>query len=224
MLNDRGVPNPTEYKRLHGLRYKQPTRKNSTLWKYFAISDMLCNEMYIGNMVQGKYGSVSYKTKQNKPRPKDEWYRVEGTHEAIIDRELWDKVQSLIEQNAKPFSVGTIGLFAQKTRCMYCGYTMRSNKQTDGRRYLQCSNRHVSKDACIGSFISVPKLEQAVIKELNRMSMAYLDKDELEAVYLMRKALGGMKSEEALEHIIDMFMRTRSNREFIANIKRTKII
>lgn len=51
-----------------------------------------------------------------------------------------------------------------------------------------------------------------------------LDKDELEAVYLMRKALGGMKSEEALEHIIDMFMRTRSNREFIANIKRTKII
>lgn len=44
---------------------------------------MLCNEMYIGNMVQGKYGSVSYKTKQNKPRPKDEWYRVEGTHEAM---------------------------------------------------------------------------------------------------------------------------------------------
>ena len=84
MLNDRGVPNPTEYKRLHGLRYKQPTRKNSTLWKYFAISDMLCNEMYIGNMVQGKYGSVSYKTKQNKPRPKDEWYRVEGTHEATV--------------------------------------------------------------------------------------------------------------------------------------------
>ena len=51
-----------------------------------------------------------------------------------------------------------------------------------------------------------------------------LDKDELEAVYMMRKALGGMKSEEALEHILDMFMRTRNNREFIANIKRTKII
>ena len=41
MLNDRGIPNPTEYKRLHGLRYQQPKRKNSTLWKYFAISDML---------------------------------------------------------------------------------------------------------------------------------------------------------------------------------------
>ena len=96
-----GIPNPTEYKRLHGLRYKQPTRKNSTLWKYFAISDMLTNEIYIGNMVQGKYGSVSYKTKQNKPRPKEEWYRVEGTHEPIIDRELWDRVQSMVAEKSK---------------------------------------------------------------------------------------------------------------------------
>ena len=58
MLNDRGIPNPTEYERLHSLRYKQPKTKNSTFWKYFAISNMLTNEIYIGNMVQGKYGSV----------------------------------------------------------------------------------------------------------------------------------------------------------------------
>ena len=64
---------------------------------------MLTNEIYIGNMVQGKYGSVSYKTKKNKPRPKSQWYIVEGTHEAIIDRELWTKVQILIEERTKPF-------------------------------------------------------------------------------------------------------------------------
>lgn len=183
MLNDRGIPNPTEYKRLHGLRYSQPKMKNSTLWKYFAISDMLANEIYIGNMVQGKYGSISYKTKQNKPRPKSEWYVVEGTHEPIIDRELWDKVQALIAQRAKPFDVGTIGLFAQKARCANCGYIMRSSKsapERGGKHFLQCSNRHVAKDACIGSFISVDRLEQSVIAELNRLSAEYLDKDELE--------------------------------------------
>ena len=179
MLNDRGIPNPTEYKRLHGLRYQQPKRKNSMLWKYFAISDMLINEIYIGNMVQGKYGSVSYKTKQNKPRPKSEWYVVEGTHEPIIDRELWDKVQAMIAERAKPFDTGTIGLFARKARCANCGYTMRSSKNR-GKHYLQCSNRHVAKDACIGSFISVDKLEQMVIAELNRLAAEYLDKDELE--------------------------------------------
>ncbi len=180
MLNERGIPNPTEYKRIHGLRYKQPQKKNSTLWKYFSISDMLHNEVYIGNMVQGKYGSVSYKTKKNKPRPKDEWYRVEGTHEAIIDRETWDRVQALLAQKSKPFKGGEIGLFAKKVRCMNCDYTMASNKQSDGRRYLMCSNRHVHKDACIGAFISVNKLEQTVIEELNKLSKVYLNKDELE--------------------------------------------
>jgi len=179
MLNDRGVPNPTEYKRLHGLRYQQPKTKNSTLWKYFAISDMLTNEIYIGNMVQGKYGSVSYKTKQNKPRPQSEWYVVENTHEPIIEQELWDKVKTLVVKKAKPFAVGTIGLFAQKTLCVNCGYTMRSSKNR-GRHYLQCPNRHVAKDACIGSFISVDKLEQMVIMELTSLSALYLDKDQLE--------------------------------------------
>ena len=179
MLNDRGIPNPTEYKRLSGLRYQQPKMKNSTLWKYFAIADMLQNEIYIGNMVQGKYESVSYKSKQNKPRPKSEWYRVEGTHEPIIDRELWDSVQTLLKERAKPFSTGKIGIFARRARCANCGYVMRSSKTRD-RHYLKCTNHHVSKDACIGSFISVEKLEQAVISELNRLSAEYLDKDELE--------------------------------------------
>ncbi len=183
MLNDRGIPNPTEYKRLKGLRYQQPKRKNSTLWKYFAISDMLKSEVYIGNLIQGKTGSVSYKTKQCKPRPKSEWYIVEGTHEPIIDRALWDRVQAMIEERAKPFTVGTIGLFAKKVRCANCGYIMCSSKTSPdrgSRHFLQCSNRHVAKDACIGSFISVDRLERMVIAELNRLSEEYLDKDELE--------------------------------------------
>lgn len=176
LLNDRGIPNPTEYKRLQGLRYKQPKSRNSTLWRYYSISDMLINEIYIGNMVQGKYGSVSYKTKQNKPRPKSEWYVVEGTHEPIIERDLWDRVQKLIAQKSKPFITGNIGLFAKKAICMHCGYTMRTHKNR-GIHYLICSCRHVAKDACIGSFIQVSRLEQLVLTELQRLSAAYLDED-----------------------------------------------
>lgn len=182
ILNDRGIPNPTEYKRLQGLRYRQPRTKYGTLWKYSAVSSMLINEMYIGNMVQGKYGSTSYKTKQNKPRPKEEWYVVEGTHEPIIDRELWERVQTLIAQKTKPFAVGTVGLFAGKARCANCGYAMRSSKSR-GRYYLKCANRHALKDSCVGSFISADKLKELVTEELNRLMDRYLDKEEL-----MRKA------------------------------------
>lgn len=139
---------------------------------------MLENEIYIGNMVQGKYGSVSYKTKQNRPRPREQWYRVEGTHEPIIERALWEKVQALREQRVRPFAEGTVGLFSQKARCMYCGYAMRSSKSR-GKHYLKCPNRHVAKDACVGSFISVARLEEIAAAELNRMNAEYLDQDEL---------------------------------------------
>ena len=178
LLNERGIPNPTEYKRLHGLRYQQPKGKTGALWKYAAISGILTNELYIGNMVQGRYGSVSYKTKQNKPRPREMWYRVEGTHEAIIDRDLWDRVQSLSASRAKPFRGGTLGLFARKVRCAGCGYTMRSTKSR-GKHYLQCASRRAARDACPGAFTSVDTLERLVIQELNSLSRHYLDQEEL---------------------------------------------
>ncbi len=178
LLNDRGVPNPTEYKRLHGLRYKAPGPRNSTLWRYSAISDMLVNEIYIGNMVQGKYGSVSYKTKQNRPRPREAWYRVEGTHEPIISREMWERVQALIRQRSKPWGGGSIGLFAGKAFCAHCGYALRSCKNR-GVHYLRCGSRHVARDACVGAFIQVNRLEQLVLGELRRLSDAWLDAGEL---------------------------------------------
>ncbi len=187
-LNDRGIPNPTEYKRLKGLQYKQPTSPNSALWRYSAISNMLTNEIYIGHMVQGKYGSVSYKTKENKPRPKEQWYRVENTHEPIIDRALWDSVQSMVKSRVKPFITGELGLFAGKVQCAGCGYTMRSSKSRDVR-YLQCATKYVAQNACDGAFISVKTLESIVIGELKRMTEALIDPNELEQVSVFENEL-----------------------------------
>ena len=178
ILNDRRIPNPTEYKRLCGLRCGQSSKSSGTLWKYSAIADMLANEMYIGNMVQGRYGSISYKTKQNRPRPKEDWYIVENTHEPIIDRDLWDRVQALLSERSKPFISGTIGLFSKKAFCAGCGYAMRSSKSR-GKHYLQCPTRHIAKSACDGSFISVQTLESIVLNELNRLCGIYLDTDVL---------------------------------------------
>jgi len=178
ILNDRGVPNPTEYKRQEGLRFKLPPSKNSTAWKYFAISSMLTNEIYIGNMVQGKYESISYKTSKSRPRPRDSWYVVEGTHEPIIERELWDRVQGMIAERSKPFACGKVGIFAGKVHCASCGYVMRSSK-SKGKHYLQCQSRHFSRDSCVGAFISVERLEKTVLDELRWLTREYIDLDEL---------------------------------------------
>lgn len=179
ILNERKIPNPTEYKRIKGITYKTPQHKSGTLWKYFAIADMLINPMYIGHMVQGRYGSISYKSKINKPIQKKDWIIVEGTHAPIIDKELWDRVQIKIQTNYKPFLASEVTLFARKVKCMNCGYTMRTGKNGDNR-YLKCSTKHIAKDACIGAFISHKKLISVVTSQLDSFIKQYLDKDTLE--------------------------------------------
>ena len=130
-------------------------------------------------MVQGKYGSVSYKSKKNKPKPKNEWVIVKGTHEPIIDINLWNSVQSKINSNFKPFTGGKIGIFAKKCKCKNCGYTLKTSKSHEDR-YLRCPTRQVSKENCIGSFISEKVLKEVVLKELNILINKYLNVNKLE--------------------------------------------
>lgn len=178
LLNERAVPNPSEYKRRKGLRYQQAKGKTGTLWKYPTVSSMLSNEMYRGHMVQGRYGSQSYKTKENKPRPPESWIRVEGTHEAIITEELWKKVAIMRESKAKPFTNGRVGLFAGKAKCQHCGYTLRS-RQSRGKYYLQCPTNHVSPEACQGTFIGVEYLAELVLDGLADFAEQSLDRGKL---------------------------------------------
>ena len=179
ILNNRGVPNPTEYKRQHGFRYKQPAKVASTLWKYPAIRDILTNEVYIGNLVQGRYESISYKTRKNRPRPKEQWIRVEGTHAPIIDIVLWERVQKKVRSHAKPFSsTCMIHPFSGKVVCMHCGYAVRPHK-THGHYYLQCHTREVSDSACPGAFIPEKELEEIVLTQLRNFNQSLLDTDKL---------------------------------------------
>lgn len=61
-------------------------------------------------------------------------------------------------------------------------------------------------------------------KSSTRREELLLSREELEATYLMRKAFSGMKSDESLERILDLFVRTKSNREFMAMVKRLKFV
>lgn len=177
-LNDRGIPNPTKYKQLHGM-IRNKTRKNSGLWSYFTISDMLVNQVYIGNMVQGKSGIADCKTQKKSVYPKDQWIIVEGTHEPIIERELWNRTQVLITQKASASSVRTEGKFAWKVRCLYCGSRLRSVKNGN-KRGFRCERHMLSQDACVGTSISLPKLERIVAAQLSLISEELLNTQVLE--------------------------------------------
>ncbi len=179
-LNDRGVPNPSEYKRLKGFRYTQPVQYKSRIWSYNSVQGILSNEVYIGNLIQGKSGSVSYKTKELRARPRSQWIRVNGTHEPIIDTVLWNRVQNMISSHHRPVAnTGMIYPLSGKVRCMYCGASL-SIHTNRGHRYLQCHTSHVSSKACPGAFIPMRELEAVFLQELKGLTSELLDRDALE--------------------------------------------
>ena len=178
ILNERGVPNPTEYKRLHGM-VRNKHAQTGTLWSYFTVTNILTNEVYIGNMVQGKSGVASYKIREKVVYPQERWIVVKGTHEPIIGQELWDQVQALICQKATPSCKQPEGKFARKVRCIYCGSRMHAVKNGN-KRGFQCNRHALSHEACAGAYISLPKLERIVAAQLHILSAQLLDEDVLE--------------------------------------------
>lgn len=177
-LNERGIPNPTEYKRLHG-QVRNKGGKNSGLWTYSTISNILTNEVYIGNMVQGKSGVASYKTQEKVTYPEEQWIVVKNTHEPIINQNTWDQVRSLIEKKATTCSKGKEGNFARKVCCINCGYRMHSVKNGE-KRGFKCHRHALSHDACIGGYISLRKLERIVLAQIYAISNDLLDEALLE--------------------------------------------
>lgn len=105
-LNEKGIPSPSQYKALKGEKYKSsaPPAK----WKYPAVASILKNQMYIGNMVQGRFSSVSYKTKKNRPVDKESWFIVEKTHEPIIDKYTWEQVQKRLSHSRRAESTSDL--------------------------------------------------------------------------------------------------------------------
>ncbi|MDF2839044.1 MAG: resolvase, partial [Evtepia sp.] len=83
-LNQNGVPNPSRYKQEHGLGYVNGSMMDPRgLWSRTSVGRILCNEMYLGTMVQGTHRKLSYKSHKLLTVPREQWFLVEGTHEAI---------------------------------------------------------------------------------------------------------------------------------------------
>ena len=125
ILNEECVPSPTQYKREHGVVWKRPARyKNEDLWGKATIYRMLTNRSYAGDMEQGRHKKVSYKSKKTVWIPKKDWIVVPGTHEGIIERDSFERVQQMLRAHARGGGRGTVNPLAGKVVCGICGCTM----------------------------------------------------------------------------------------------------
>ena len=174
-LNETGVAAPRDY------YYQQkdevnPVRSNH-LWNDRTVKWILSSEVYIGNIVQGKVGTVSYKNRKLVTKPKEEWITAEGTHEPIIELDLWEKVQYIAQKRYQPRvkSDGTFSIFSGLLVCADCGFKMRSHTKRhprkDGSLYERptfiCGNYARSgKTACTTHFISEDSLKELVAEQI----------------------------------------------------------
>ena len=123
-LNEEGVLPPGAY--YYQQKGQNDPRRVNHKWAETTIKALIRNEVYIGNMVQGKYGSLSYKNHKLVSKPEEEWIRVEGTHEPIISREVWDTVVSIDRAKVckRQTSDGIKSIFSGLVYCADCGFKL----------------------------------------------------------------------------------------------------
>ena len=184
-LNALGIPNPSAYKRLKGYNYKHPAgEKNDGLWPDSSVRRILKNEMYIGNMVQGKNTTVSYKIHQCRAVPKEDWIKVAGTHEAIIDPDTFQLAQSIMGRHIrKPPEQNRVHLLAGFVRCAKCGRIMsrKTNRHSYGTyHYYRCvTNNRMKPGGCTRSSLRVDRIEDAVLTLLQKTVAACVEYEKL---------------------------------------------
>lgn len=167
-LNALKIPNPAAYKKGKGLKFYNPNaEKSDGLWTPKTVSDILQNQMYIGNMVQGKQRIVSYKVHERVAPPPEQWYIVENTHQPIIERELFQQAQALCKRNTRTApKKKEVYLFSGFVRCADCKKTMH-RKESKNIVYYSCRT-FSDKGSCTGHSIRLDVLERAVLVSIQK--------------------------------------------------------
>ena len=169
-LNELGVPNPTAYKHSKGFKYSNPNvYKNDGLWSERTVLDILLNQMYIGNMVQGKQKVISYKVHDRINLKEKDWYIVQNTHEAIIDKETFEKAQKLHQRDTRVCpNKRKVYTFSGLLRCADCKKAM-TRKSAKNIVYYSCSTySRKLKTACTKHTIREDLLEKAVLTAIQK--------------------------------------------------------
>lgn len=178
LLNARNSPNPSRYKQEQGSGYiNGSTRDPRGLWNRSSVGRILHNEMYLGVMVQGTRKKLSYKSQKLMSVPREAWFRVEGTHEPIIERETFDAVASLHQRRCKSDGSGEVHPFAGFVSCLSCGSNLQKNTYTyKGQRhsYLRCTNKTCpAKLAGSGCSISLDRLLSLVQEQVEHYALLW---------------------------------------------------
>lgn len=179
-LTDSKVPIPEVYKGTRrGVKAKHPYE-----WNYHTIRSILRNQMYIGDMVQNVHIKKSFREKKIIKNDKENWVIVEGTHEPIIDKETFDKVQKLLDANYRQPTPEYQRTFKGLMFCHECGHLIGvGNPKRDNRPiekqyvYTYCNyyRKNSSYNKCTPHTMNYNNLEEQLLSIITNVCDKYIN-------------------------------------------------
>jgi DNA invertase Pin-like site-specific DNA recombinase len=166
-LNETGVLPPAEYKASIGSNYQTGFKsKEKSEWTSVMVRRILTNEVYIGNLVQGRQTTPNHKIKKTVLKEESDWIRIEKNHEAVIGDREFEVVQRLLSMDTRtaPEQEGVYPL-SGLVCCGECGMPMVRKTSTVGGKtyaYYMCSTYKSTKE-CSPHRIATGRLEDAVL-------------------------------------------------------------
>lgn len=197
-LNEEKIPTPAAYA---GLPVANPGPYTG-LWSSARISDMLQNETYIGNMVQGRSVKISYKSRKCLKQNRANWVVVAGTHEPLIDRETFRKAGMLLRSRQHTRSRTYDFLLKGLIFCHECGYPLavlnRKNAAGEDVLYFVCRTyqRFTKAGICACHNIKEKTVTDAVIAKVREVCEGYLHPAKL--LPIAQRAVEQAQKENAL--------------------------
>ena len=183
-LNNNKYLSPTGYRKT-GL--VQDENKINYNWNEVTLCNMLKNEVYIGNTVQNKRSIISYKVKKFRTVDKEEHIKVENTHEAIIDKDTFEKVQCIIEKRGTNTKLRYDYLLRGLLYCYHCKRKLQivlkknSKRNAKSHPYITCSD--AKERGCYPLNLNYEKFEKHIIYVVKKICQIYSDKEIFYRVY-----------------------------------------
>lgn len=136
ILNKEEIYTPSRYK-AEVIKVTSKLTKQSSKWTTEMIREILNNEVYIGNMVQGKVTKPRRKSSNRIKTKKEDWILIENTHEPIISKEDFEMVQRIL--NYSPLMLKSDDILLRYLKCPDCGSKF-YKKKTKYNEYYYCNN------------------------------------------------------------------------------------
>jgi site-specific DNA recombinase len=182
-LTKQGIPTPSQSKNL-----THTQKRFSGVWNEAIVKRILTSETYIGNLTQNRSRSISYKLNKKINLPREDWVIVQGTHEAIINKDDFETVALILSKRsyqAKERSTNVAHLLTGLVFCGDCDSPMSFVRESESRTYLTCSTwrRHSKLGLCTSHCIREDYVEAQIKQVLKDLAKSFIDADEFVSVY-----------------------------------------